>query len=132
VSFLLDTNTCIAWLNGTSKHVQRKMASSSAAEVGICSVVKAELIYGARKSTKMELNLRRLDAFFAAIESLAFDDTAADYYGSARAFLEKNGTPIGPHDLMIAAIALAHRRTVVTRNESEFRRVPNLHVESWH
>ena len=131
MTYLLDTNTCIAWLNGTSTSVRTAMTRSGPAEVVICSVVKAELVYGAHKSKAVAKNLHKLDAFFSAIESLPFDDSAIGFYGTTRAFLEKNGTPIGPHDLLIASIALAHQLTVVTGNESEFRRVPGLLVANW-
>jgi predicted nucleic acid-binding protein len=50
---------------------------------------------------------------------------------SIRFSLERTGTPIGPNDLMIAATALANGLTVVTANEVEFRRVPELAVENW-
>jgi tRNA(fMet)-specific endonuclease VapC len=64
-------------------------------------------------------------------ESLSFDDQAAEHYGRVRPLLEHAGTPIGPNDLMIAAIALTHDATVLTRNEREFRRVPGLRVATW-
>jgi len=63
--------------------------------------------------------------------SLPFDDSAAEEYGKLRAHLATVGTPIGPNDLMIAAIALAHRLIVVTHNTVEFSRVPGLLVEDW-
>ena len=97
----------------------------------LCSVVKAELQYGAQKSAKAAANLDRLAAYFAPLASLPFDDLAAEHYGLIRAELEQRGMPIGPNDLMIAAIARAHGLTLVTANLDEFGRVPGLRVEDW-
>ena len=64
-------------------------------------------------------------------DSLPFDDAAAEAYGRLRAELARRGMPIGPNDLMIAAIALAYGFTLVTHNTSEFSRVPGLRLEDW-
>ncbi|MBL9039521.1 MAG: PIN domain-containing protein [Archangium sp.] len=131
MSWLLDTNICIAWLKGSDAKLRDRVLKTAPAELWLCSVVKAELLYGARKSTRVEENLRRLDAFFSELGALPFDDRAATHYGLIRAQLERAGTPIGPNDLMVAAIALAADATLVTRNGAEFRRVPGLRVETW-
>ncbi len=94
-------------------------------------MVKAELCYGARKSARAEANLDRLRAFFAPLVCLPFDDLAADHYGAIRAELERQGTPIGPNDLVIAATARARRVTLITANTHEFGRVPGLEIENW-
>jgi tRNA(fMet)-specific endonuclease VapC len=94
-------------------------------------VVKAELLFGARNGSRAAENLRRLDRFFEAFESLPFDDDAAQAYGLLRAELRRAGKPIGANDMLIAAIALAHRATLVTRDDDDFLRVPGLRVESW-
>jgi len=62
---------------------------------------------------------------------LPFDDKAALNLGDMRAYLAKQGTPIGPYDLQIAAIAITHSLTVVTHNTREFARVPGLNLEDW-
>lgn len=63
--------------------------------------------------------------------SFPFDDEAAEVYGRIRADLEKLGTPIGPNDLLIAAIGLANDATVVTHNTREFSRIADLKLEDW-
>ena len=131
MSILLDTNICIAYLSGTVKNVQKRLLSRTPDEICLCSVVKAELLYGARNSTNVAANMARLERFFAPLPSLPFDDEAADWYGSIRAQLKREGTPIGSNDLMIAAIARARDAKIVTRNQSEFRRVIGLQVEVW-
>ena len=65
------------------------------------------------------------------LESLPFDDPAAEIYGQLRTALEKQGKLIGPYDLLIAATALAHGVTLVTHNTEEFKRVPDLTLEDW-
>lgn len=107
------------------------MLAAPPGEVHLCAVVKAELLYGARKSARVDRNLQQLDAFFGMLPSLPFDDAATGHYGLVRAQLHRSGTAIGPNDLLIASIALANDMTLVTRNDSEFRRVVGLRVEVW-
>jgi tRNA(fMet)-specific endonuclease VapC len=91
----------------------------------------AELLYGAHRSAHQAQTLIQVQAFCRPFQSLAFDDRAAEEYGRIRAHLDGLGTPIGPNDLMIASIALAHGLTLVTHNTSEFSRVPGLKLEDW-
>src|SRR5438477_3381204 len=102
---LLDTNVCIAFLNGTDAVVRARLAGEDPENVVLCSTVKAELLYGARHSEHVERNLSRLAAFFAPFESLPFDDAAAEIYGLVRAQLRRAGRPIGGNELIIAATA---------------------------
>ncbi|GMU61028.1 MAG: hypothetical protein AMXMBFR34_27910 [Myxococcaceae bacterium] len=94
-------------------------------------VVRAELFYGVYNSERVQANLGRLRAFLAPLGSLDFDATCAEEYGQLRAHLRKSGTPIGAHDLLIAAQARAHGHIVVTRNVRELGRVEGLTVERW-
>ncbi|HKZ84632.1 MAG TPA: type II toxin-antitoxin system VapC family toxin [Anaerolineae bacterium] len=129
--YLLDTNTCIQFLNSRNSAVQRRLAAVSRDDVAICQIVKAELIYGAYRSARREANLALLARFFSQFVSLPFDDASAEIYGRIRAELVRAGTPIGPNDLMIAAIALAHDAILVTHNVREFGRVEGLRFEDW-
>ena len=131
MSRLLDTNICIAYLNGNDKAVRDRLLAATPDEILLCSVVKGELLYGARKSARVEENLRRLQAFFEPFASLSFDDDAAHWYGVIRSQLQREGRLIGGNDLMIASIARAADATLVTRDDGEFRRVVGLPVESW-
>jgi tRNA(fMet)-specific endonuclease VapC len=94
-------------------------------------VVKAELVYGARKSQRQARNLRVLQSFFAPFRSVAFDDACSREYGILRAELEREGKPIGPYDMMVAASALAYDLILVTHNTDEFSRVTGLKWEDW-
>ena len=122
--YLLDTNVCIGYLNGRSPLVRQRLKALDPGTIRLCSVVRAELAYGAAKSREREHTLAKLDKFFAAFESLPFDDRAALNY-------ERQGTPIGPNDLLIAAIALANQAALVTTNTREFARVKGLEIENW-
>jgi tRNA(fMet)-specific endonuclease VapC len=122
---------CIPLINRTEKRLAERLLDEAPSSVILCSVVKAELYFGARNSMKVAENLERVDRFCAVFESLPFDDAAAVHYGSVRAQLKREGRPIGANDLMIASIALAANAELVTRNLEEFQRVPGLDVSSW-
>lgn len=129
--YLLDTNACIRLLKGTSAPLAARLRAHPPSEVCLCSVVKAELLYGARRSARAADNLRLLERFFATFASLPFDDACAEQYGQLRSEIEARGTPIGPNDLLIAALARAHGLTLVTHNTGEFSRVMGLKIENW-
>jgi tRNA(fMet)-specific endonuclease VapC len=129
--YLLDTNACIRILNGTAPALTGHLRAVPRTLVRLSSVVKAELLYGARKSTRTAENLRLLERFFETIASLPFDDRCAEEYGVLREELERSGKPIGPNDLMIAATARAHRAVLVTHSVREFSRVAELRLEDW-
>jgi tRNA(fMet)-specific endonuclease VapC len=129
--YMLDTNACIRILNNRAPMLVTRLRSHDPSEVCLCSVTKAELLFGAYNSTRPADNLRLLQLFFAPYTSLAFDDACADYYGRIRFDLQRQGTPIGGNDMLIAAIALANQATVVTANTREFRRVVGLQFEDW-
>jgi tRNA(fMet)-specific endonuclease VapC len=112
MKFLLDTNACVVHLRGTSAAVTTRL--TNAGEVALCSVVKAELAYGAERSANPDENRAQLHRFVTPFLSLPFDDSAAAEYGRLRTYLESKGTPIGPNDLMIASIALSHGLTLIT------------------
>lgn len=129
--YLLDTNTCIKYLNGRSDSIRRRLEATRPQDVVVCSVVKAELFYGAMKSRDPVTNLAKQRRFLQRFVSLPFDDRAAEAYGRIRAALERLGQLIGPNDLLIAAIAVTHNVTLVTHNIREFQRVDGLPIEDW-
>jgi tRNA(fMet)-specific endonuclease VapC len=129
--FHFDTNACIRILNGTSEVLVDRLRETPRSALRISSIVRAELLYGARRSTRIAENLRLLDRFFESIASVPFDDLCAVEYGLIREELDRAGTPIGPNDLLIAATARAHNAVLVTHNVREFLRVPELRIEDW-
>jgi tRNA(fMet)-specific endonuclease VapC len=131
MKYLLDTNVCIVYLKGRNLNLKLRLDAVPIEEIAVCSVVKAELCYGAMKSANPERNFALQQAFLNRFVSLPFDDLAATTFGTVRAQLEIRGMPIGAYDLQIAAIALANNLTLVTHNTREFERVDVLQVEDW-
>lgn len=131
MKYMLDTNTCIRYLNRRSENVIRRMDAESPDDIVVCSVTRAELIFGAVKSGSPDKTRMEQREFLEPLMSLPFDDDAAEQYGSIRAKLESKGTPIGPNDLLIASIALAHNLILVTHNIREFSRIDELKIEDW-
>ena len=129
--WLLDTSVCIPLINRTDERAAERLLSHSPGSVSLCSVVKAELHFGAHNSARVAENLLRVETFCRAFESLPFDDGAAERYGVIRTQLRREGRPIGANDLMIASIALSAGLTLATRNTDEFARVPGLDVDRW-
>ncbi len=129
--YLLDTNVCARYLNGRSPSVRTRIRSTNREEIFVCSVVKGELFYGAMRSNNPQITLARQQQFLNLFMSLVFDDASALIYGQIRAELTKIGTPIGPNDLQIAAIAIANSLILVTHNTREFGRVNGLQIEDW-
>jgi tRNA(fMet)-specific endonuclease VapC len=84
------------------------------------------------RSKNRSSNVAEVLKFLSLFRSLPFDDVAADRYAEIRADLESKGIPIGPNDLMIASIAMAHGLIAVTNNVAEFSRVVGLKIEDWH
>ena len=128
--YLLDTNAAIALLKEHPQmliHVRRVGRSA----LRVCAPVEAELWFGVAKSARQEHNRARLLTLLEWLPSLPFAGQATQHFGDIRAHLASQGTPIGPYDLQIAAIALAHDLTVVTHNTREFARVPGLKLEDW-
>jgi tRNA(fMet)-specific endonuclease VapC len=129
--YLLDTNVCIIYMNGKNDFLRHNFKSHSDADIVVCSVVKSELFYGAKKSNNPSRSLALQKAFLSRFISLPFDDTAAEIFGTIRTRLNTLGTPIGPYDLQIAAIALANDLILLTHNIYEFSRVEGLRIEDW-
>ena len=130
MSVLVDTNICIAWLKGDAA-VRDAWLALDPDELMLSSVVRAELLFGARHSRKVAENLQRLEVLFSAMRSVPFDDAAAGHYGLLRAQLTATGRLIGPNDLMMASTALANDATLVTPNQAEFSRVVGLRIVEW-
>jgi len=129
--YLLDSNVCIHLLNKRHTKIEQNFRSHSPTEIALCSIVKAELLFGARHSQRVSANLQRLKQFFAPLASLPFDDRCAEEYAQIRADLTAQGKIIGPNDLLIAAISRAHNATLVTHNMIEFSRIIGLELEDW-
>jgi tRNA(fMet)-specific endonuclease VapC len=132
--YLLDTNACIALINGAPVEVRRRFERAIARKgtILLSSVVAFELWYGVAKSRHKELNAQRLEAFFAGpLEWTLFDDQDAREAGTVRAELEAARKPIGAYDVLLAGQARRLGATLVTSNVREFQRVVDLRWEDW-
>lgn len=129
--YLLDTNTCIRYLNQRSQSIVNRLNSILDTDIAVCSIIKAELYLGAMKSQTPEQTMLKQRVFSERFHSYSFDDNCAVIYAKIRAILEQSGTPIGSNDVMIASIALAHGLILVTHNIREFKRVPDLKIDDW-
>lgn len=131
MKYLLDTNTCIRYLNGRSPAVFQRLDETPETDICVSSVVKFELRYGALRSDYVEKTLAEQEKFLDRFVSLPFDDKAHLHAAQIRADLARAGTPIGPYDLLIAAIALANDLILITHNTREFGRIAELKIEDW-
>lgn len=131
MKYLLDTNTCVRILNNSNQQIVERISTTPASDIYLCTVVQLELYYGAYKSSQQETNLAKLARLFNQFLILSFDERSAKIAGRIRAQLAALGTPIGPYDLQIAAIALANNLILVTHNTGEFSRVEGLQIEDW-
>ena len=90
--WLLDTNTCVQYLNARSAAVRDRLRATAVADVALCSIVKAELLYGALHSTRdPQKSSDLLKEFFAPFQSAPFDDRCAETYAVIRAKLAQSG-----------------------------------------
>lgn len=129
---MLDTNACVDYLrSGSGSRIARHLAERNAEDVVLCSVVRAELLFGALRSRDAVENYAKVGLFLSRFTSLPFDDAAAEIYGRIRTDLTGRGLTIGPNDLFIASIARARDLTLVTHNLGEFSRVEGLKIEDW-
>ena len=128
--YLLDTNVLSALVRDPHGTVMQRIAREGEQSVCTSIIVAAKLRFGARKAGSSRLQ-HQVEAVLSAMEILAFDPPADHEYADLRRHLERTGAVIGPNDMPIAAHARAAQLILVTGNEREFRRVPDLQVENW-
>ena len=128
---LLDTNTCIYFLNRTSEKIISQFKRFSPAVIKLPSITVAELFYGAEKSKAKKKNLAIVESFVSTFEIIPFDEKSCKTYARIRVSLEKVGAPIGPMDLLIASIGITNNFVLVTNNIKDFKRIKGLKLENW-
>ncbi len=131
MSYLLDTNICIYLLNDRRPESIEIARRFSVADCILSVMTELELEVGRIKSQRGIRYESTLARFLASLTVLPLTRQDARIAAQQRAYLERKGTPIGPYDLLIAAQALSRGLTIVTNNETEFRRVPGLKLENW-
>ena len=133
-TYLLDTNACIALINGTEINVRRRFKRAVAREsvILLSSIVAFELWYGVAKTQRKDSNTQRLETFLGGpLEWALFDEDDARAAGTVRAELETVGRPVGAYDVLLAGQARRRGATLVTSNTKEFARVQGLKWEDW-
>ena len=128
--YLLDTNVIPSLIRKPDGVAAQKLRDHQEARLCTSVIVACELRFGAEKANSAPLR-ERVDQILARLEVLPLDTPVDAVYAQIRNTLERQGTPIGPNDLLIAAHALANDLTLVTDNTSEFGRVDSLSVENW-
>lgn len=131
MKYMLDTNVCVQLIRHKPPDLLRRLTEHRISEVGISSITVAELQFGVQRSSQPARTQNALEQFLIPLAILDFDYESARAYGSIRAHLEAQGTPIGSLDTLIAAQALSQNLVLVTNNTREFARVPGLSVEDW-
>ncbi len=131
--YMLDTNTLIYVLNARPQHqaVLDQFNQHDPRNLCLSSITLAELRFGVEQSERRDSTQGKLNRVIAALSVAPFEERAARAYGSLRAQLQADGTPIGPLDTLIAGHALSLGMTLVTNNTREFSRVPGLRIENW-
>ena len=131
IKYMLDTNTCIYIIKRKPLKIIERFKKTEISQIGISSITLSELLYGVSKSSRPLQNQIALSQFVAPLEIMPYDDEAAQHYGDLRVGLEKQGTPIGSLDMLIAAHAISLNSVLITNNEKEFIRIPNLKIDNW-
>ena len=129
--YALDTNTVIYFFKDQGQ-VAPNLLAKAPSEIAIPAIVLFELETGIAKSRAPKKRKDQLAQLLQFTRILPFDSQVAKTTAILRARLESAGQPIGPMDTLIAGTALYHRATLVTHNNSELSRIPNLELEDWH
>ena len=129
--YMLDTCICSYILKRRPQSVKARFEELEPEALCISVVTLAELYYGAARHPKGETIRKEIDDFAARLSVVAWDETAADHYGTIRTILEKKGSPIGAMDTLIAAHARSIKAVLVTNDVRHFTKVPGLKVEDW-
>ena len=129
--FCLDTNIWSYLLRQPNEALIRRIKACRSADLCYTDLIRAELLYGALRSSRATELTARIESLLAPYSSLPFDAAAAEHYAVIRTHLEKQGTPISPNDLIIASSVRAAEATLVTANHREFMRIPELRCEDW-
>jgi len=131
VIYVLDTDTCIYFLNGNYPSIGDEIASRSLEDLAITAISVAELYFGAYHSARKTKNIDVLDKLFEKIQILPFDNRSAKHFGELKETLHREGKMLGPYDLLIASIVHSQRHTLVTHNVKEFSLVKGLLMVDW-
>ena len=129
--YILDTNTLIYFFKGIG-NVSTHLFNTAPKDIGIPAIVVYELEVGIAKSASSDKRKMLLKQFTSIVNVLSFGLNEAQISANLRADLEKKGTPIGPHDVLIASTAMANAGVLVTHNTREFSQIDGIKLEDWY
>jgi tRNA(fMet)-specific endonuclease VapC len=129
--YMLDTNTVSYFFRGEGGVADRLLATPPR-DIALSAVTSYELRFGVARVPKAKRLATQLETLLAWITILPFDDSVAQVAANIRVELERAGQPIGPLDVLIAATSLAANGVLITRNLTEFRRIPGLNLQNWY
>ncbi len=129
--YMLDTDICSYIIKERPSSVLDRFRELKMDQICISVVTYAELIYGVEHSSTKRINRQIVDDFVKHLGVIEWNKAAAEHYGNIRADLQKRGLLIGAMDMMISAHARSRENTLITNNESHFRRVKSLKIENW-
>jgi len=130
MSYLLDTDMCIYWLNGQQR-VKDKLLAAGWEQIAISVITQAELYYGAYNSSRVTKNLKRADDFIKQLPIFSLREATLKRFGALKTQLRQSGQPLPDFDLLIASVALVENRILVTNNTRHYQRIPDLQLENW-
>ena len=128
--FLLDTNTCIHYLNGSDAGLTRRVLATGPDQLAVSALTVGELYFGAERSSRPEANRERLATFFRELTVIPFDGRCGAHFGRINAELLSRERPIPDFDIGIAATATATGRTLVS-GDGHMDEIPGLPLQSW-
>ena len=129
-AWMLDINILSDLIRNPRGALMERLNATEPDAVCTSIVVACELRFGARRKGSDVLT-QRVEQLLDTLAVLPLDPPADRHYADIRTTLERAGTPIGSHDLFIAAHARSRGLTLVTHNTREFARLPGLRVEDW-
>ncbi|OPX25461.1 MAG: twitching motility protein PilT [Candidatus Latescibacteria bacterium 4484_107] len=130
MSYLLDTDICIYWLNGREE-IKRKVKEVGENDLNMAIITLGELRYGAYYSERVDRNLKRIDDFLGKIKVIPLNEASMDKFGQIKADLRRQGKLIEDLDMLIASVAIVKDCVLVTNNTNHFKRIAGLKLENW-
>jgi tRNA(fMet)-specific endonuclease VapC len=133
VGALIDSSVLIAW-ERDQRDIETQLAEHADEDVAISAITASELLHGVHRATTPARRSQReafVEGLLSRLPVISFDLVTARIHARLSAELALKGTPVGPHDLIIAATAMARGHVVATRDERSFPKIPGLSLHRW-
>lgn len=127
--YLIDTNTCIYYINGKF-NLKKKFEEVDPDNCFISEITLAELKFGVENSQKKEKNQLALDNFLTGVKIVPIFHSL-DLYAKEKSRLRKAGATIDDFDLLIGVTAVTHNLVLVTNNTNHFKGIKEIKLENW-